>query len=226
MEAAAQRLLIADDAAAAKWGIDLPINDPPRERQVLDAVTAMAAEQHRDRGVVRDDPEWCTRFGSEYARRRAPRPGDKWQVGEVFLTIGGVRKCLWRAGGRASRHGNVPDILIQSKRNGGAATRFFRKIVKRQVRTPRVLVSACASGARPVTRHNPNTVTAARPTDEHCAAVPAPGDRSLSPRHQTVPLVNTPPRPWTCHRPCRHVFLRSSSSHHAHVVEITREPAV
>src|ERR1044072_9505550 len=79
---------------------------------------------------------WCTRFGPEYAaglRRRAPRPGDKWHLDEVFLKVGGVQKYLWRA---VDQHGNVLDILIQSKRNGRAATRFFPKILKRQGRTP------------------------------------------------------------------------------------------
>ncbi|MDV6278230.1 DDE-type integrase/transposase/recombinase [Rhodococcus erythropolis] len=50
---------------------------------------------------------WCTRFGLEYARRlrrRAPRPGDKWHVDEVFVKIRGVRKYLWRA---VDQHGNV-----------------------------------------------------------------------------------------------------------------------
>ncbi|MDV6278035.1 IS6 family transposase [Rhodococcus erythropolis] len=69
---------------------------------------------------------WCTRFGPEYARRlrrRALRPGDKWHVDEVFVKIRGVRKYLWRA---VDQHGNVLDILIQSRRDGRAATRFFR----------------------------------------------------------------------------------------------------
>ncbi|WP_084523478.1 chorismate mutase [Nocardia inohanensis] len=52
VQAAAQRLLIADDAAAAKWGTEIPINDPPRERQVLDAVTAMATDRGVDPGYV------------------------------------------------------------------------------------------------------------------------------------------------------------------------------
>jgi putative transposase len=32
--------------------------------------------------------EWCLKFGQTYAnnlRRRAPRPGDRWHVDEVFL---------------------------------------------------------------------------------------------------------------------------------------------
>ena len=34
--------------------------------------------------------QWCRKFGQQYAnqlRRRRPRPGDKWQMDEVFLTI-------------------------------------------------------------------------------------------------------------------------------------------
>ena len=34
--------------------------------------------------------KWCRKFGQAYAnqlRRRRPRPGDKWHLDEVFLTI-------------------------------------------------------------------------------------------------------------------------------------------
>ncbi|MDV6277931.1 DDE-type integrase/transposase/recombinase [Rhodococcus erythropolis] len=44
--------------------------------------------------------------------------------GEVFVTIGGVRKYLWRA---VDQHGDVLDIVIQSTRDGRAAIRFFGK---------------------------------------------------------------------------------------------------
>jgi transposase-like protein len=36
--------------------------------------------------------KWCRKFGQQYAnqlRRRRPRPGDKWHLDEVFLTIHG-----------------------------------------------------------------------------------------------------------------------------------------
>ncbi|MDV6277851.1 IS6 family transposase [Rhodococcus erythropolis] len=84
---------------------------------------------------------WCTRFGPEYARRlrrHQPQAGDKWHLDEVFVNIGGVRKYLWRA---VDQHGNVLDILIQSRRDGRAATRFFRTLLKKQGRRPRVLVT-------------------------------------------------------------------------------------
>ena len=38
--------------------------------------------------------KWCRKFGQQYAnqlRRRRPRPGDKWHLDEVFLTIHGER---------------------------------------------------------------------------------------------------------------------------------------
>ena len=71
---------------------------------------------------------WCAKFGQVYAnqlRRRRPRPGDKWHLDEVFLTINARRHYLWRA---VDQHGNVLDVLVQSRRNAVAAKRFFRKV--------------------------------------------------------------------------------------------------
>jgi putative transposase len=47
--------------------------------------------------------EWCRKFGQRYAnqlRRRRPRPGDKWHLDEVFLTIHGKRHYLTCQSGR------------------------------------------------------------------------------------------------------------------------------
>ena len=67
----------------------------------------------------------CAKFGPDYAaqlRRRRPRPGDKWHLDEVFVKINGTTHCLWCA---VDQHGNVLDILVQSRRNAVAARRFF-----------------------------------------------------------------------------------------------------
>src|SRR4029077_10261800 len=85
--------------------------------------------------------QWCAKFGPVYApglRRRQPRPGDKWHLDEVFLTINGRRHYLWRA---VDRDGNVLDILVQPRRDAKAAKRFFRKLLKRQCASPRVLLT-------------------------------------------------------------------------------------
>ena len=84
---------------------------------------------------------WCAKFGQAYAnglRRRRPRPGDKWHLDEVFVKINGRLRYLWRA---VDQHGNVLDVLVQSRRNAAAAKRFFRKLLKGLRYVPRVLVT-------------------------------------------------------------------------------------
>ena len=84
---------------------------------------------------------WCRKFGTEYARalkRRQGRLGDMWYLNELFVTIQGQRQNLWRA---IDQDGDVIDILVQPRRDQRAAERFFRKILKRQEREPRRLVT-------------------------------------------------------------------------------------
>ncbi|MET8752206.1 chorismate mutase [Streptomyces sp. NPDC004667] len=49
---AAERVMTADTVAAAKWGTPQPIDDPAREKIVLDKATARAAELGIDRASV------------------------------------------------------------------------------------------------------------------------------------------------------------------------------
>jgi putative transposase len=65
--------------------------------------------------------QWCRKFGQSYAnqlRRRRAQTGDKWHLDEVFLKINGKLHYVWRA---VDQHGNVLDILVQSRRNKHAA---------------------------------------------------------------------------------------------------------
>lgn len=83
----------------------------------------------------------CLKFGQTYAnelRRRRPRCGDTWYMDEVVLTIRGQKHYLWRA---VDQDGNVLDILVQSRRNTKAATRFFRKLLKGLQYVPRVIIT-------------------------------------------------------------------------------------
>ncbi len=91
---------------------------------------------------------WCLTFGLDYARRlrrRRGRMGDTWYLDEVFVKIHGRQQYLWRA---VDEDGDVIDILVQSRRNRGAAARFFRKLLKGQGRAPRRLITA-SSAATP-----------------------------------------------------------------------------
>ena len=85
--------------------------------------------------------KWCRKFGQTYAnqlRRRRPRPGDKWYMDEMFLTIKGQRHYLWRA---VDQDGNILDILVQRRRDKQAAKKFFRKLRKGLAYVPRVIVT-------------------------------------------------------------------------------------
>jgi putative transposase len=85
--------------------------------------------------------QWCLKFGQQYAndlRRRRPKRGDKWHLDEVFITINGKTHYVWRA---VDQHGNILDILVQSRRNKAAAKKFFRKLLKGCQYVPRVLIT-------------------------------------------------------------------------------------
>jgi putative transposase len=101
-------------------------------------------EMMLERGIVVSHEtvrQWCAKFGQTYAnalRRRRARPGDKWHLDEVFITINGKTHYLWRA---VDQHGNVLDILVTSRRDTRAAMRFFRKLLKGLEYVSRVLVT-------------------------------------------------------------------------------------
>src|SRR5437763_3492454 len=87
-----------------------------------------------ERGVIvtrESIRHWCRKFGADFAgrlRRRRPRPGDSWHLDEVFIRIRGVLHYLWRA---VDQNGLVLDILVQERRNGTAAKRFFKRLLHR-----------------------------------------------------------------------------------------------
>jgi putative transposase len=85
--------------------------------------------------------QWCRTFGPAYARtlrRRRGQMGDTWHLDELFVNIQGRQQYLWRA---VDQDGDVIDILLQPRRDRCAAERFFRKLLKGQVRAPRRLVT-------------------------------------------------------------------------------------
>ncbi len=85
--------------------------------------------------------EWCQKFGQTYAKRirsHGPRPGDRWHLDEVFLTINGKLQYLWRA---VDQDGEVLDILVQPRRDKHAAKKFFRKLLKGLQYVPRMIIT-------------------------------------------------------------------------------------
>src|ERR1700752_2055542 len=92
-------------------------------------------------GTQKTTRHWGRKFGREFAnriRRRAPRRGDKWHLDEIVISIAGKKHWLWRA---VDQDGFVLDILVQSRRDKKAAKRLFRKLLKNQMRPPRVMTT-------------------------------------------------------------------------------------
>ena len=97
-----------------------------------------------DRGVTVSHEAirpWGLKFGHTFAkklRHHRGRPGDTWHLDELFIRIRGERYYLWRA---VDQDGQVLDILVQKRRNTGAAKRFFRKLLKGLQYVPNSLVT-------------------------------------------------------------------------------------
>jgi putative transposase len=73
---------------------------------------------------------WCIKFGPKYFRRLKRKHqgfGDTFYIDEVFVKINGKQHYLWRA---VDQDGEVVDVFLQSRRDGNAAKRFFRRLLR------------------------------------------------------------------------------------------------
>ncbi len=84
---------------------------------------------------------WCIKFGRTYAarlRRNHQRFGDTFFIDEVFVKINGKQHYLWRA---VDQDGEVVDVYLQAKRDGAAAKRFFKRLLRSHGGEPRKIVT-------------------------------------------------------------------------------------
>ena len=84
---------------------------------------------------------WCNKFGPWYAKRLKRRHqgfGDTCFIDEVFVKIRGKQQYLWRA---VDQDGEVVDVLLQTRRDGEAAKRFFKRLLNRHGGEPRKIVT-------------------------------------------------------------------------------------
>jgi putative transposase len=73
---------------------------------------------------------WCIKFGALYTRRQKRKHrgyGDTFFIDEVFVKINGKQYYLWRA---VDQDGEVVDVFLQAKRDGVAAKRFFKRLLR------------------------------------------------------------------------------------------------
>jgi putative transposase len=84
---------------------------------------------------------WCIKFGALYARRLKRKHrgyGDTFYIDEVFIKINGKQHYLWRA---VDQDGEVVDVYLQARRDGAAAKRFFKRLLRNNGSEPRKIVT-------------------------------------------------------------------------------------
>ena len=84
---------------------------------------------------------WCIKFGAIYTRRLKRKHrgyGDTFYIDEVFVKINGKQHYLWRA---VDQDGEVVNVYLQAKRDGPAAKRFFKRLLRSHGGEPRKIVT-------------------------------------------------------------------------------------
>jgi putative transposase len=89
---------------------------------------------------------WCIKFGAIYTRRLKRKHrgyGDTFYIDEVFagvrtIQINGKQHYLWRA---VDQDVEVVDVFLQIKRDGAAAKRFFKRLLRSHGGEPRKIVT-------------------------------------------------------------------------------------
>jgi transposase-like protein len=84
---------------------------------------------------------WTVKFGAKIAanlRRRKMPPSPRWYLDEMVSTIAGERVWIWRA---VDDEGEVLDLIVQKRRDTGAAVRLLRRLLKNQHVEPQVIVT-------------------------------------------------------------------------------------
>jgi transposase-like protein len=84
---------------------------------------------------------WCIKFGAISTRRLKRKHrgyGDTFYIDEVFVKINSKQHYLWWA---VDQDGEVVDVFLQARRDGTAAKRFFRRLLKSYGGEPRKIVT-------------------------------------------------------------------------------------
>ncbi len=84
---------------------------------------------------------WCIKFGAIYTRRLKRKHrgyGDTFYIDEVFVKFNEKQHYLWRA---VDQDGEVVDVFLQANRDGAAAKRFFKRLLRSHGTEPRKIVT-------------------------------------------------------------------------------------
>jgi len=84
---------------------------------------------------------WTIKFGPQIARnlkRKRPAPSPRWHLDEMVCNVGGQRMYLWRA---VDDEGEVLDLVMQRRRDNGAALKLLKRLLRNQPVEPEAIVT-------------------------------------------------------------------------------------
>jgi len=84
---------------------------------------------------------WCIKFDALYTRRLEKKHrgyGDTFFIDEVFVRINAKQHYLWRA---VDQDGEVVDVFLQARRDGAAAKRLFKRLLRSHGGEPSKIVT-------------------------------------------------------------------------------------
>ena len=106
---------------------------------------------------------WTRKFGRLYAwnlRRSRCKPTARWHLDEMVVKVGGKRMWLWRA---VDDEGEVLDVLLQKRRNKGAAMKLLRKLLKNTELHPETITTDGLTSYRAALRDLGRRLISAQP---------------------------------------------------------------
>lgn len=106
----------------------------------------------RERGITVEHStinRWVLKYAPELDKRIRPflnPTNDSWRVDETYIEVKGAWKYLYRA---VDSQGNTLDFMLSAKRDGKAAARFFRKVLKANHSQPPRVINVDRNAAYP-----------------------------------------------------------------------------
>src|SRR3712207_3618904 len=88
---------------------------------------------------------WVLRFAPLFADAAHPRRhavGDRWQVDETYVKVGGRWRYVYRS---VDQYGQVIDVLVSTPRHQDGARRFFRRALSSSQVSPTEVVTDSAA---------------------------------------------------------------------------------